>query len=949
MVRSPSTGDRMNDVMSDGRAGSLVQACAEPPFGEALDLLRYGPFSDDRCAPPSPPRGVTWFSVSWLPPSDDELPTPLSTVLRAMVGGHASVHVRVRTDHGTPSLLIGVDGGSTQATYVQRLAAPGMLLEPAATPGDLGGAAVAGLLYRLLPSPTDDPSVAPAPQHSMLGRLLTLPMPSWEVRWTLTPLPTAALDTLLQDLERCEAMVAPHLQLNKQLTATQSVTVTDPQAQRLMRWLDCLHGHASSGRASGMWISTCHALAPNHDMSMLVAALRSAITSDSRRTGDWVASVLQAGAGSSTPPQSLLSTDDVDGMLAPPPASAPGLSVAPALPAARVAVTSRQVIDLGRRLGTDQPFSVGLDDLEGHAFVTGTTGAGKSTTVRQLLAEAWNRHGVPFLVIDPVKADYESVAGEVDGGLLVLDARDLHLNVLCAWPGTDPMLHLEYVAGVFKGSFSMPSPVPYVVTQLFHLLTERVGYAPEPTLHDLRERVDAFVASLGYAGEITANIRASVGARLGVLLAPHRAERVAGAGTAVLEQVLGRPSIVQLGGLGDDEERSFLMSMLALYVAEAARVRGPVGGVAHLTVLEEAHRVLQEPGAMAADPDRGDPSGTSARLLTQLLAEIRSNGESLIVVDQSPNAVAKDVLRNTNLKVAHRIPAAEDREAIAASMGLVEEFSWGLTRLATGQVLVSSRKVPEAQAVQVVPTHSGASRGGRATPASEDAGRECCGGKPAADPHHASEMHAVAAARIMALFVAGSLAGQGDGAALASEVTADLRYLSRQHPDTRVACLAWVGLRRVLEHDVERGLLGGRELATHLASLFAMWRTKQDVVAAASKVRRTKPVTGLPFPTCAACTCQCSFPGSAMSRLGAEPEPGIAAAIAGRASKPRDKACGTWLVAEARRLTPALGEEPARSLALCTLIHAMAGTGIADRIVHKIVTDAYDAQEASSA
>lgn len=917
----------MPDVWGDGDAAPLLEACRARRFDHALNLLRYGAFLErSACAPAVLPAGASWFEVRQMPPAVVGEASPLLGLLQTMVSETRPLHLRAESGPGRPRLLLGVDGGSSRAAHVRSLLAPAIILEPGAPPVPWRSGPVAGVVYRLIPTGLE--RAAEQPSQTMLSRLLTLPVPSWAVSWSLWPVETSALDQLLAGIEDCEAALAPHLEESRQRTGAASVKVTDAHARRLGTWLDLLHNHASTGRGCGMWVVSCHATAPEDDMQMLVSALRGALADRTEGQSSWVASSYAAGDRAAAPPRSLLSARDLDRLFATPRTTVPGLAVAPALPAGRVAAATRRPLRLGCRLGTDEPFVLDLDDLEGHAFVTGTTGSGKSTTVRRLLADLWNRHRVPFLVLDPVKADYQSVAGELDGPLTIVNARDLRLNVLQAWEGTDPAVHLEQVANVFKGSFSMPSPVPYVVTQLFDLLVQRVGHEPEPTLHDLRDRVDGFVRSLGYAAEADANIRAAVGNRLGLLLSPVRADRVASVGGELLEHLVKRPAVIQLGGLGDDEERAFLMSMLAVYMGEAARARGAVLGVAHITVLEEAHRILPEPSAVGSDPERGDAGGTSARLLTQLLAEIRSYGEALVIVDQSPGAVARDVLRNTNLKVAHRLLAPEDREEVGASIGVPEDGSWGLTRLEAGHALVSTRRVPEPQAVQVEAPSRASADGTVVAPPRPRRGRPCCPDPDATAVHHVSERHAIEAGRIMALYAAGSLVGTGDGATLTTWTTGQLRQLARRRPGTQIACLAWVGLRRVLERDIELGLLGPRELAPQLSALFQRWKTGQPATREATP-RRARRAFDVPYAGCAACACKCSLPGSAVSRLADEPAPGLRSAIDSRLGDPI-AACRQWMAEQERLLAPMLGEDPARSLALCMLLHGLAAAGIDD-------------------
>jgi len=73
----------------------------------------------------------------------------------------------------------------------------------------------------------------------------------------------------------------------------------------------------------------------------------------------------------------------------------------------------------------------------------------------------------------------------------------------------------------------MPSPTPYVVTQLF----DRVAMLPSGgsgmSLFDVRDMVPALISSLGYAPEQESNIRAALMTRLNLLLAPTRAHDIA--------------------------------------------------------------------------------------------------------------------------------------------------------------------------------------------------------------------------------------------------------------------------------------------------------------------------------------------------------------------------------------------------------------------------------------
>ena len=105
----------------------------------------------------------------------------------------------------------------------------------------------------------------------------------------------------------------------------------------------------------------------------------------------------------------------------------------------------------------------------------------------------------------------------------------------------------------------------------------------------------------------------------------------------------------------------------------------------HLTLIEEAHRLL-------AKADYGDSGAKKAAVetFTDLLAEIRKYGEGLIVVDQIPNKLAPEVLKNTNTKIVHKILARDDKEAVGDTMLMDDRQKEYLSALEPGHAIVFS-------------------------------------------------------------------------------------------------------------------------------------------------------------------------------------------------------------------------------------------------------------------
>jgi hypothetical protein len=156
--------------------------------------------------------------------------------------------------------------------------------------------------------------------------------------------------------------------------------------------------------------------------------------------------------------------------------------------------------------------------------------------------------------------------------------------------------------------------------------------------------------------------------------------------------------------MGNDEDKAFVLGALLLHLAEHRRAAGLVGNhLRHVTVVEEAHRLLAAvPQNLPAE--EANARGKAVESFTNLLAEVRAYGEGIVVVDQVPTKLAGDVLKNTNLKVVHRLVAEDERRRVGGCMNMSEKQMRHVSTLRCGQSAVFAEGCPGAYLVQV-PDH----------------------------------------------------------------------------------------------------------------------------------------------------------------------------------------------------------------------------------------------------
>jgi DNA helicase HerA-like ATPase len=342
------------------------------------------------------------------------------------------------------------------------------------------------------------------------------------------------------------------------------------------------------------------------------------------------------------------------------------------------------------------PFVLGLGNLNRHTFVCGATGSGKSHTIRHLLAEA-SRAGLPWLVIEPAKAEYHRMAGEV----FVIrpgdpDTAPAGLNPLEPAAGFPLQSHADLLRALFLAAFEAQEPFPQIVaaalTRCYQeagwdlTLSEPVhkGQRPRyPGLGDLERVAADVVREIGYGKDIADNVGGFIKVRLGSLRLGTAGRLFEDGHPLDFGTLLSRNVVLQIEDVGDDADKAFVMGAVLMRMSEHLRV-GSSGGteqvLRHLTVVEEAHRLLRRPA-----PGTAGPASHAVEMFAAMLAEVRAYGEGLIIAEQIPALLVQDVIKNTAVKVVHRLPARDDRDSVGATMNVDEDQSQSLVSLVPGE------------------------------------------------------------------------------------------------------------------------------------------------------------------------------------------------------------------------------------------------------------------------
>ncbi|MGC5009143.1 ATP-binding protein [Streptosporangium sp. DT93] len=378
-------------------------------------------------------------------------------------------------------------------------------------------------------------------------------------------------------------------------------------------------------------------------------------------------------------------------------------------------------VELGAILdGQDRPvgsFKVPLATLNRHAFVTGATGSGKSQTVRHLL-EQLTGAGIPWLAIEPAKSEYAAMGGRIEhlAPVTVInpsapESVPFSVNPLAPEPGYPVQAHIDMVRALFMAAFDAEEPFPQIMSLALQRVYEANGWdvvtgwaAPGaavrpavPTLEQLQRHAMDVIKEIGYGREVQADVEGFISLRLRSLRVGSAGRFFEGGHPADIGDLLQRNVVLAIEDVANDEDKAFLMGTLIIRIVEHLRMRARKersSGLRHVIVIEEAHRLLRDRGA-------GRASTHAVELLAGMLAEIRAYGEGIVVAEQIPTKLVSDVVKNTALKVIHRLPAEDDRHLVGAATNLSEEQSRQVVSLPPGVAAVFADGMDRPLRIQV--------------------------------------------------------------------------------------------------------------------------------------------------------------------------------------------------------------------------------------------------------
>lgn len=353
------------------------------------------------------------------------------------------------------------------------------------------------------------------------------------------------------------------------------------------------------------------------------------------------------------------------------------------------------IVELG--LAKGRHYTLTKDSISANALITGKSGGGKSTTMREILAQC-KLHGIPFIVLEMVKKEYRSLkryAGleGIDVFSYGDDAKRLSINPLQPERGTLISRHIQSIKDAFCCLSDMESPLPELIEECMVKAYEEKGWALSdraignlreyPTISDVFHQTDAVMRAAHY-DRSQGDIQAALRLRLNYIRNTYLDYRVGEYGLNVdsVGQLFERSCIIELDDLSQ-EVRSFVAAIFVVRLREYLNRHKFKDHPGAILVIEEAHAIMPVESSVSTKS-----LANASNAFSQLIAEVRGLGLSTFVIDQSVSKLNTNAIINTGLKIVHGISYKADIEAISAAIGLNQIQQNQLAALPTGEVIV---------------------------------------------------------------------------------------------------------------------------------------------------------------------------------------------------------------------------------------------------------------------
>lgn len=381
------------------------------------------------------------------------------------------------------------------------------------------------------------------------------------------------------------------------------------------------------------------------------------------------------------------------------------------------------IVNMGEKQNNE--YTIDLNTLVRHSLITGSTGCGKTNTCITIIKEVQKKKR-PVLIIEPAKEEWVEWALEINKSLPDNEKFKIFEPGVTSFNGErlgnlmlnpfqpaaykdapiDMQTRCEQITALINASLPTGDVLPIIMDEaIYAYLNKEIKDFEEdetrqasqyPKLEGVLPIAKKVLTNRGYEPRVRDGLVAALETRFNYLTRGKRGK--------VLNELISTPydtlfncnCIINLSRIASAKDKALIMSIILISLYEyrksifshdeAYKEHAKRNELMHLTVIEEAHNVLARPSA--ASENSGNPQQVVADLFANMLAEIRSLGEGLMIIDQVPTKLIPDVIKNTNYKICHRMTSIDDSNVMATALALRDEQKGLIPFLEPGNAII---------------------------------------------------------------------------------------------------------------------------------------------------------------------------------------------------------------------------------------------------------------------
>ncbi|MFX1312625.1 MAG: ATP-binding protein [Promethearchaeota archaeon] len=328
-------------------------------------------------------------------------------------------------------------------------------------------------------------------------------------------------------------------------------------------------------------------------------------------------------------------------------------------------------------------FLLSLKDLEGHMFVCGATGTGKSNFLQHFLINFKKRYKIPFLLVE-FKGEYHFLQKKIKDLLIIRPGENFSINIFKPLDSL-PEVHAERIFDILKSGRFLEDQAEYspqmekVLVEILTIACRNKRYQSWKGFYELchkyaKKKKEEIPMLNQTIISITNRIRRfSLGSLKALFDTEHNIK---------IEKLFERNILIDLSSIirlgGEKEDALFFLNMILKYLWDKNLTRGAFNfkGIKHITIVEDTQYFAPK-------------DLTRKNKLTTYLEDIallqRGTGECLISLATHPD-ISQEILANCGVLICFKTHM--DKEFLCKLLNMDIKHEDYLSILEEGQCIV---------------------------------------------------------------------------------------------------------------------------------------------------------------------------------------------------------------------------------------------------------------------